>query len=242
MTEPQPYPAMQWTDALAARYWRWQAQFPDQYFTHRFGALIARQLRPWLKGRRSVLDYGCGLGFLEPHLAALGMEVSATDISPEAVAAANARNHGIAGFRGAVLLDELLAAERRYDAVISIEVIEHLADEHLDGFLDALRRLLAPGGVAIITTPHEEDLRAAEIYCPACNHVFHRWQHLRSWSGPSLTAALAARGLAVERVFATDFARAPWRQPGGAVKRMAKRLLGRAPAAPHLVCIARGVL
>jgi 2-polyprenyl-3-methyl-5-hydroxy-6-metoxy-1,4-benzoquinol methylase len=228
-----------WTDELAARYWRWQAQFPGQYFTNRFGGLVAHHLRSLLGGRTNILDYGSGVGFLVPHLAALGLKVSATDASPEAVAATNARNKDVPNFRGATTIAELLRVGQRFDAVVSVEVIEHLSDEHLESFFASLRRLLAPGGIAVITTPNEEDLRAAETYCPHCDLVFHRWQHLRSWSAATLAAAVAAHGLVVERTFATDFARNPWRDPLAEAKRLVKRLVGRPVSSPHLVCIAR---
>jgi hypothetical protein len=69
--------------------------------------------------------------------------------------------------------------------------------------------------------------------------VFHRWQHLRSWSRRSLSETVTAHGLIVIRCFATDFARRPLRDPVHGAKRLVKRLIGRAVHDPHLVCVAR---
>jgi 2-polyprenyl-3-methyl-5-hydroxy-6-metoxy-1,4-benzoquinol methylase len=233
------YHPLIWDDALAGRYWRWQSHFPEQYFTRNFGGLIARRLRPLLQGRRKVLDYGSGVGYFVPHLAALGLEVAAADHSEAAVAATNARNAGIAGFVGAASPEALVAGGRSFDAIVSIEVIEHLSDEYLTGFFASLRKLVAPDGIVIITTPNDEDLHASETYCPHCEQVFHRWQHLRSWTAESLAAAVSANGFAVSRVFTTNFAYRRLRDPIGDVKRIAKRLLGRTVKEPHLVCVAR---
>jgi 2-polyprenyl-3-methyl-5-hydroxy-6-metoxy-1,4-benzoquinol methylase len=239
MTTTPGYDPLVWSDELAARYWRWQSHFPEQYFTWNFGNRIARNLKPLLAGRRSVLDYGCGVGYLVAPLAALGLEVTAADHSEAAVAATNARNAGIANFTGASMPQELVDAGHRFDAIISIEVIEHLSDLYLREFFATFGKLLAPGGIAIITTPNEEDLHASETYCPCCEHVFHRWQHLRSWSSRSLTEVVEANGLVVARSFVTDFARRPLRDPVGSAKRLVKRLIRRPMKDPHLVCIAR---
>jgi 2-polyprenyl-3-methyl-5-hydroxy-6-metoxy-1,4-benzoquinol methylase len=233
------YAELVWSDELAERYWRWQSHFPEHYFTGKFGGRIVRRLRPWLRGRRRVLDYGCGVGYLVPHLAALGIEVTATDHSAAAVDATNARNAAVQGFIGAVPVAELAASDRRFDAIVSIEVIEHLTDPQLAEFLATLRHLLAPDGIAIITTPNEENLRAAETFCPSCQHVFHRWQHLRRWSAAELAAAIDANGLRTIEAVTTDFSRLPQRDLLGEAKRVLKRLLGRPQHEPHLVAIAR---
>jgi 2-polyprenyl-3-methyl-5-hydroxy-6-metoxy-1,4-benzoquinol methylase len=238
MTTPG-YRPLEWNDALVDRFWRWEANFPEHYFTRQFGAQIAQRLQPILHGRRKVLDYGCGVGYLVRHLVALGHEVTATDHSEAGVEATNALNHDLADFSGAVLPDALISSGRRFDAIVSIEVVEHLSDSHLAQFFATLRQLLAPGGIAIITTPNDEDLRAAETYCPCCEHVFHRWQHLRSWTASSLTAAIEGYGLVATASFTTNFAYRPLRDPVGCAKRIAKRLLGREIKEPHLVCIAR---
>jgi SAM-dependent methyltransferase len=80
---------LEWTDDNVARFWRWQGQFPATYFTYQFGRQIADRLRAPLAGRISIIDYGCGPGFLIPHLSALGKEVTATDFSPDALDNAN---------------------------------------------------------------------------------------------------------------------------------------------------------
>jgi 2-polyprenyl-3-methyl-5-hydroxy-6-metoxy-1,4-benzoquinol methylase len=231
--------ALSWTPETIERFWRWQVRHPDHYFTKRFGRNIARNLSRWIGDARTVLDFGCGPGFLIPHLAALGKEVTATDHSKAAAEAANREFGSVPGFRGAVAIDELLAAGRRFDAIVSIEVIEHLSDDVLPSFLSALRALAETGATVIVTTPNDEDLDAAEVFCPHCDQTFHRYQHMRSWTASSLPAALASAGFAIVATYTTDFSRRPWRDGIGTLKRIVKRALGRPEKRPHLVCVAR---
>jgi 2-polyprenyl-3-methyl-5-hydroxy-6-metoxy-1,4-benzoquinol methylase len=177
---------LEWTDDNVARFWRWQGQFPATYFTYQFGRQIADRLRAPLAGRISIIDYGCGPGFLIPHLSALGKEVTATDFSPDALDNAN-RNYGnLESFKGALSIERLVESSTRFDAAVSIETIEHLNDAYLAGFFRNLHTILKPEGIAIITTPNDENLDLSMIYCPESDRVFHRWQHVRSWSAESL--------------------------------------------------------
>lgn len=233
------YRQLQWTDETASRYWRWQAQFPSQYFTFQFGKLIVERLRGQLSGRKSILDYGCGVGFLVPHLASLDAAVTAVDFSPAAISSTNRRNAALTNFRGAHLTDDVVAAGGRFDAIVSVEVIEHLSDVHLESYFRTILSLLAEDGVVIITTPNQENLELSQIYCPNCDHAFHRWQHMRTWTAADLAREVEAHGLHVLEVFVTDFSLRPWRRPINSLKRVVKRILGRPVLNPHLVCVAR---
>jgi len=230
---------MEWSGETIGRFWRWQAGFPSHYFTYRFGDRIAAGLGPFLHGCHSVVDYGCGPGFLLPHLAALGLEVAATDTSPDALAAAQERNVSLPGFLGAAPANQLIAEGLRFDAAIAIEVIEHLDDRGLDQFFSNMKRLVKPGGMAIITTPNEELLEESAVYCPHCDHSFHRYQHLRSWSAETLASAVAENGFIVEQIYTTDFSKRPFGDLVGTLKRLTKQVLGRPEKRPHLVCVAR---
>ncbi len=100
----------------------------------------------------TLLDIGCGGGLVAEPMARLGFRVTGIDAGPEAVAAA--RPHALA-----VGLDidyRIAAAEsvadmgERFDAVLALEVIEHLADRDL--FWRSLEGLVAPGGALIAAT------------------------------------------------------------------------------------------
>jgi 2-polyprenyl-6-hydroxyphenyl methylase / 3-demethylubiquinone-9 3-methyltransferase len=103
---------------------------------------------------RTAIDIGCGAGLLAEPLARLGADVTGLDAAPENIAAA--RHHaGQAGLDIDYRADaaETLAAEgKRFDLVTCMEVIEHVADR--TAFLAALAALIAPGGLAVLSTPN----------------------------------------------------------------------------------------
>jgi 2-polyprenyl-6-hydroxyphenyl methylase / 3-demethylubiquinone-9 3-methyltransferase len=104
-----------------------------------------------LKGL-TVLDIGCGGGLVAEPLARLGAAVTGIDPAPENIAAAKAHAEG-AGldilYRAETA--EALAAEgARFDAVLLLEVIEHVPD--VPSFLKSVAPLVKPGGVMILST------------------------------------------------------------------------------------------
>ncbi len=120
-------------------------------------------LRRPLAGR-SALDVGCGAGLLSEPLARLGASVTGLDAAPENIAAArlHAERHGLTIDYRAGGIESLFADpavprdERRFDLVISLEVIEHVADPA--GFVRGLATALAPGGLMILSTPNRTPL------------------------------------------------------------------------------------
>lgn len=231
---------MQWTPERIARFWDWQSQFPEFYFTAQFGAQIAGHFRRYLAGK-SVMDLGCGTGGLLPHLCAVSGSVTGADPSVDSVAVANRTSAGHASFLGAHSIQHLLAENKTFDVGISVEVVEHLSDDALASLFETARTLIRPDGLFIVTTPHDEDLAKSLIYCPATDEVFHRWQHVRSWSTASLADAMTSNGFDVRACYATDFSIVGWSRR--AIQRrllmLPTRLLKGPTPPPHLVCIAR---
>jgi 2-polyprenyl-6-hydroxyphenyl methylase/3-demethylubiquinone-9 3-methyltransferase len=95
----------------------------------------------------SILDIGCGGGLVAEPLARLGAQV--TGIDP---AAAKAHAEGARlkiDFR-AETAEDLAASGRAFDAVLLLEVVEHVPD--VPAFLKAVAPLVKQGGVMILST------------------------------------------------------------------------------------------
>ncbi|TCT05019.1 bifunctional 2-polyprenyl-6-hydroxyphenol methylase/3-demethylubiquinol 3-O-methyltransferase UbiG [Aquabacter spiritensis] len=109
-----------------------------------------RSLRP-LKGLR-LLDIGCGGGLMSEPLARMGGEVTGIDPAPGNVDVArrHAAATGLAVDYRAVTAGELDATGARFDVVLALEVVEHVPD--VAGFVREAGRLVAPGGVLVVST------------------------------------------------------------------------------------------
>jgi SAM-dependent methyltransferase len=199
--------AADWTVDHITRFWEQQARTPGQqpeYFSYNYGRGIAGLLR--LSGRLDgkVLDYGCGPGYLLDHLVAAGVNCYGADVSEQSVRRANARIPPAPRWQGAVTIvaGRTPFDDGFFDVVTCIETLEHVPEDLLAGLLAEVRRVLRPGGVALFTTPHAENLDDSLAFCPFCDSEFHRYQHLRSFTADTLTSLLQQHGFTP--VFATN--------------------------------------
>ena len=104
-----------------------------------------------LKGLR-ILDIGCGGGILSEPLARLGGAVVGADPAEANIAAArlHAADSGIAVDYRATTAEALAEAGERFDVVLAMEVVEHVAD--VDLFVKLTAGMVKPGGLMVAAT------------------------------------------------------------------------------------------
>jgi 2-polyprenyl-6-hydroxyphenyl methylase/3-demethylubiquinone-9 3-methyltransferase len=104
-----------------------------------------------LKGLR-ILDIGCGGGVLSEPLARLGAVVVGADPATRniAVAKLHAEQSGVAVDYRATTAEALADAGERFDIVLAMEVVEHVADVKL--FVARCAEMVRPGGLMIAAT------------------------------------------------------------------------------------------
>jgi 2-polyprenyl-6-hydroxyphenyl methylase/3-demethylubiquinone-9 3-methyltransferase len=100
----------------------------------------------------AVLDIGCGGGLLCEPMDRLGARVTGIDAAEENVriATLHAEQAGLSISYRHATAEELAESGARYDLVLNMEVVEHVAD--LDGFLNASCTLVKPSGAMVVAT------------------------------------------------------------------------------------------
>ncbi|MFD0859534.1 bifunctional 2-polyprenyl-6-hydroxyphenol methylase/3-demethylubiquinol 3-O-methyltransferase UbiG [Roseovarius aquimarinus] len=99
-----------------------------------------------------ILDIGCGGGLLAEPMARLGADVVGADAAERniPVARLHAKQSGLEIDYRHTTAEALAEAGERFDAVLNMEVVEHVADPL--AYLTACHDLLKPGGLQICST------------------------------------------------------------------------------------------
>ncbi len=107
-----------------------------------------------VKGRR-VLDIACGSGYGSMILRETAESVVGIDISKEAIDYCRATYHAdsLRYCEGSV--DHIPLENGSVDAVVSFETLEHVSEKTQRLFMKEVQRVLAPGGMLIISTPNK---------------------------------------------------------------------------------------
>jgi len=131
-----------------------------------------------------ILDVGCGAGALLSELAQYG-SATGIDMSPKAVAFCRARGVGDVSVSTA---ERIAAPDAAFDIVLALDVLEHIKDDH--AAVREMRRVLRPGGVAIVFVP-------AFMFLWGVTDVLS--EHYRRYTRPGITSVFAAEELSIVR-------------------------------------------
>lgn len=231
---------LEWSPAHIQRFWDWLSNDPllsQNYFSRLLGDAILDEIVRYVPLAGTVVDFGAGPGFFVEKLVRRGVNTVGIDTSAESVALLNQRLKQSPFFQGAYVstIDAAPLGDASADMVISIETVEHMDAHAFQSAMHEARRILRPDGVIVITTPNEENLHENQIMCPNCGCVFHKVQHVRSWSRESLSAEMDALGF--ERTMCEPVLFSVYARPLRPLHRM-KFALRRAKL-PHLMYIGK---
>jgi 2-polyprenyl-6-hydroxyphenyl methylase/3-demethylubiquinone-9 3-methyltransferase len=148
--------------AMAAEWWNPAGKFKPlhkfnpvriRYIRDKASAHFGREAnthRP-LEGLR-VLDIGCGGGLLSEPMARMGASVIGADASERniGIASTHAAQTGVSVDYRAVTAEQLAADGEKFDIILNMEVVEHVAD--VDFFISTCASMVKPGGMMFIAT------------------------------------------------------------------------------------------
>ncbi|GAA0382621.1 bifunctional 3-demethylubiquinone 3-O-methyltransferase/2-octaprenyl-6-hydroxy phenol methylase [Brevundimonas terrae] len=100
-----------------------------------------------------LIDIGCGGGLLAEPMRRMGFEVTALDASSENIGTARAHAEQVGldiRYKASTVEQMVEAGEGPFDVVLTMEVIEHVADP--EAFVRACSQLVKPGGIMIVAT------------------------------------------------------------------------------------------
>ncbi len=201
-------------EALATEWWD-----PDGRFRplHRFNPVRIKFIRDHATahfGRSAtdfspfdglkLLDIGTGGGLVAEPMRRLGAEVTGIDPSEKniAIAQAHVTAMGLDVTYRATTAEHMAAQGARFDIVLALEVVEHVAD--IAVFLEAAAELVKPGGIFFAATLNRT-ARAYALAIVGAEYVMgwlprgtHDWN--KFVTPGELTTAVEGRGLRVNTV------------------------------------------
>ncbi|TAX56853.1 class I SAM-dependent methyltransferase [Rhizobium leguminosarum] len=144
---------------------------------------------------KDVFDLGCGTGGAAAALAGKGYYVVGVDPSSDGIAKANGKYPELPLNVGSAY-DDLSREYGTFNAVISLEVVEHVYDPK--AFTSTMYDLVKPGGIAVISTPYHGYLKNLALaamgkmddhFMPLKDHG-----HIKFWSKNTLSTLLLDAG------------------------------------------------
>jgi SAM-dependent methyltransferase len=185
---------------------------PAENYWYRRHLAVYEWIASQVAGRR-VVDMACGEGYGTAVLGGVAASVVGVDANPEAFEHARLR-YGRVGVSFERSLVETFGEPGTFDAVVFLQTIEHVQDPV--AVLGHFRSLLAPGGVAYVSTPnlltlappgaeksdnpwHIKEYRAAEFRA-LCSGVFDSVEMLGLFHARKLALHALALKLGWDRV------------------------------------------
>lgn len=152
----------------------------------------------------TVVDIGCGGGVLSEPLARLGAKVTGLDpaLSNIEVARRHAEQGGLDIDYRAATIESVVADGGRFDIVLAMEVVEHVAD--VEAFVASACAAVKPGGMLVMATLNRT-LKSFALAIVGAEYVLrwlprgtHDWD--RFVTPDELTDAITRNGLTVSDI------------------------------------------
>jgi 2-polyprenyl-6-hydroxyphenyl methylase/3-demethylubiquinone-9 3-methyltransferase len=154
-------------------------------------------------GAKNVLDLGCGNGAFTGVLAAKGFAMAGCDASASGLAIAQASFPGINFYQHDLAFPLPESVQGQYDAVVSLEVVEHLLLPRL--LITNAIQALRPGGLLILSAPYHGYWK--NLALALTNRFDEHWHplrdfgHVKFFSKRTLIQLVTESGLEVQAFY-----------------------------------------
>ena len=117
---------------------------------------------------KKVLDCACGKGYGSYILSKKAAAVIGIDLNPTSLEIAGTSFQSVPNlqFKKQDIFN-LQDLNQKFDLITAFEVIEHISPEATADFLSSLKKVLAPGGMIIISTPNHDVVTKSGVSIPA---------------------------------------------------------------------------
>jgi len=167
-----------------------------------------------------IIDIGCGGGLMAEPFARMGASITAIDASEKniTVAKIHAKKSGLEINYRVNAAEEIALENEKYDVVLALEVIEHVADA--ESFIKSCSALLKPNGLLFVATINRT-LKSLALAKFAAEYVLrwlpigtHDWKKFMKPSEVSNYAASLNLELKELRGFNFNILRDEWKETG----------------------------
>lgn len=203
MIEPAIVPGARFHDQLATS---WTSAYESGSFNRRLRFFLPYLNRFVEQGTR-WLDAGCGSGVLARQVASRGAHVTAVDASPAMIAQGEAAQapHSAIAFQLIRSIESLPFPDGAMDGVLCSSVLEYVDNPR--AAVQEFSRVLAPGGVAVITVPNRLSLiRSGQAIARRCGKLLG-WSWFsyldvskQSFTARQITKLLSDAGFGIEEI------------------------------------------
>lgn len=143
---------------------------------------------------RTVLDLGCGNGWLTAALARCAFDVVGMDCSESGIAIARQTHPDLRFLLGDALQSAAPELRGRFDAVVAVELVDHVNEPRR--LLHHARDFLRPGGLLLVTAPYHGYLK--NLGLALTNRFDLRLQALEEHGRRKFFSAVTLTALAAE--------------------------------------------
>jgi len=194
---------IKWTPELVESFWTGvsRTRLSEMSSSRNCAERLLELIEPYLDTHSRFLDYGAGDGDLVAAMVRKGYRAAAYEPNKNRLDKLHLSVLEHHNFLGVVGGED----QEPFDGIFMVEVVEHILEPEVEKVFRQVRSLLKRDGLLIITTPLAEDLELNAAFCPSCGILFHRWQHVRSFTVETLTAFMARQGFRCEWQRVVDF-------------------------------------